>query len=62
MELFCRVCDGRNEFPHNWVSEGDVCQFCGQANQWRTLNEPKKAWVLNHNDRRLLKAMLIAAE
>ena len=59
--LFCRKCDGQNEFPHNWVSDHDACKWCGTTRMWRTGNEPKIAWELNENDRRMLKAFRITA-
>lgn len=62
VQVFCRKCDGVNEFPHNWINEGDACKFCGSVNLWRTLNEPKVAYELNANDKRLLRSLRIATE
>jgi hypothetical protein len=62
VRVWCRTCDGVNEFPRNWVAEGDVCQFCGSANCWRTENEPRVPYELNWSDKRFLKSLRIAPE
>lgn len=62
MVIYCRSCDGPNTFPRNWINDSDKCKFCGTSGQWRTLNEPKHAYELNHNDRRLLAVFRIAAD
>ena len=61
MILFCRKCDGANEFSNNWIDDHDACKFCGATKLWRTMNEPKVSWELNENDRRMLKAFRIVA-
>lgn len=62
LTLFCRVCDSPNEFPRNWVDDTDECTACGAKKQWRTVNEPKVAWDVSHNDRRFLKALRIKSD
>jgi hypothetical protein len=62
MILFCRTCDGQNDFPNNWVNDDDACKHCGAKRHWRTLNEPKEPWALNENDKRMLRAFRIVQE
>jgi hypothetical protein len=62
MTIFCRACDGSNSFDRNWLNDDDACQHCGSKGLWRTLNEPKHAYEVSLNDRRLLKALRIAPE
>jgi hypothetical protein len=59
MLLFCRACDGANDFPRNWVTAEDTCKYCGSKEQWRTLNEPKKPYELSEMDKRLLRSLRI---
>ena len=59
------VCQQPTEFTHasgmsrRWITADDVCDTCGAHGPWRTENDPKVAWDLNHNDRSLLKAIKI---
>ena len=62
MTLFCRNCDGANEFPHNWVNDADACKFCGSTRLWRTSNEPKCPYELTENDKRMLRGLRIVPE
>ena len=62
MTVWCRECDGANAMPRNWIEESDACKYCGTKGQWRTLNEPKAEYLLNHNDRRFLRSMRIKAD
>ena len=62
MQLWCRKCDGFNEFPRNWLDDGDACKHCGAIGFWRTATEPMVEWDLNENDRRMLRSLRIAQE
>jgi hypothetical protein len=62
MTIFCRKCDGANEFDRNWIEETDACKFCGSAGLWRTINEPKHTYDLSLNDQRFLRSLRIAPE
>jgi hypothetical protein len=59
MVIFCRECDGKNDFNRNWIADDDACTFCGTRGKWRTVNEPKKAYALSENDRRFLRSIRI---
>jgi hypothetical protein len=67
-ELFCMQCDGLNTFtfdngkPRRYAMDDDVCRYCGAKNKWRRGNDPRTPYVLDYNDRRLLKSMRIAPE
>lgn len=62
--LYCRKCDHSTEFPRNWLTDADACsnEKCRAVGQWRTINEPTKPYDLNHNDRKFLQAIRIAAD
>lgn len=62
MILFCRVCDSPNPFMRRWIEDHDACSTCGAEGQWRTVNEPRVAYELSLNDKRLLKSLRIASE
>lgn len=62
MIVWCRECDGANEFPRNWIEEKDTCRYCKTAGRWRTENQPKAEYLLSHNDRRFLRSLRIKAE
>ena len=65
MRLYCMNCQQPTEFTHasglgrNWITDEDECETCHTRGKWRTENDPKVAWDLNHNDRSLLKAIKI---
>lgn len=58
--LWCRHCDGENEFP--WYDESLKCKHCGTVNYFRTLNDPKVEYDISVNDRRFLRSLRIAPE
>ena len=62
MVLFCRVCDAAKILTRNWITEEDTCDACGATEQWRTVNEPKKAYALSENDRRFLRSIKVCGD
>jgi hypothetical protein len=62
MTLFCRSCDSPNHFTRRWIEDDDECTTCGARGQWRTLNEPRTPYELNHNDKAFLRSIRVQSD
>jgi uncharacterized protein (DUF983 family) len=62
MLLRCCACGTENDFGRNWVESEDACSKCGTRGRWRRYADPADEWMLNENDKRLLKSFHIAQD
>ena len=61
--LYCRLCTAAYDSVAG--DQPAICPACGKAAHWSTeppRDEPKRAWEITANDRRLLKSLKIHAD
>ena len=62
MLVRCMGCEALNELDRNWIDAEDACKYCGSKGRWRKDTDPRIDYVLNENDKRMLKTLRIASE